>query len=177
MTIELDRFVLEGVTYYQQGRKCGREGCRCADGELHGPYWYSRELSSGHVKYLGRELPKAITHARATRVLYAPEIESTRRVLRDMLAAIERLQRNDELSNRDRAAIVVLGFGDTLVFQVGLPGEQDDDLGFGDTLVSQVGLPGEQDDDLVHTHAAIADMCAQDNGYLCTARLLHTQDL
>ena len=23
-----------------QGRRCGREGCRCAEGELHGPYVY-----------------------------------------------------------------------------------------------------------------------------------------
>ena len=23
-----------------QGRRCGREGCRCAQGELHGPYVY-----------------------------------------------------------------------------------------------------------------------------------------
>jgi hypothetical protein len=23
-----------------QGRRCGREGCRCAKGELHGPYVY-----------------------------------------------------------------------------------------------------------------------------------------
>src|SRR5713101_2863233 len=23
-----------------QGRKCGKEGCRCAAGELHGPYVY-----------------------------------------------------------------------------------------------------------------------------------------
>lgn len=24
----------------EQGRKCGKEGCRCARGELHGPYTY-----------------------------------------------------------------------------------------------------------------------------------------
>jgi hypothetical protein len=23
-----------------QGRRCGKEGCRCATGELHGPYTY-----------------------------------------------------------------------------------------------------------------------------------------
>lgn len=23
-----------------QGRRCGKEGCRCANGELHGPYTY-----------------------------------------------------------------------------------------------------------------------------------------
>lgn len=24
----------------EQGRRCGKEGCRCAGGELHGPYTY-----------------------------------------------------------------------------------------------------------------------------------------
>lgn len=24
----------------EQGRRCGKEGCRCAAGELHGPYTY-----------------------------------------------------------------------------------------------------------------------------------------
>lgn len=24
----------------EQGRRCGKEGCRCAHGELHGPYTY-----------------------------------------------------------------------------------------------------------------------------------------
>ncbi|MCA1700849.1 MAG: hypothetical protein LC790_18865 [Actinobacteria bacterium] len=24
----------------RQGRRCGRASCRCAQGELHGPYWY-----------------------------------------------------------------------------------------------------------------------------------------
>ena len=24
----------------EQGRRCGKEGCRCANGELHGPYTY-----------------------------------------------------------------------------------------------------------------------------------------
>ena len=24
----------------EQGRRCGKEGCRCASGDLHGPYTY-----------------------------------------------------------------------------------------------------------------------------------------
>ncbi|MCA1679518.1 MAG: hypothetical protein LC777_11490 [Actinobacteria bacterium] len=27
-------------TLQRQGRRCGRPGCRCARGELHGPYLY-----------------------------------------------------------------------------------------------------------------------------------------
>jgi hypothetical protein len=30
----------------RQGRRCGREGCRCGQGELHGPYVY---LSVGRI--------------------------------------------------------------------------------------------------------------------------------
>jgi hypothetical protein len=34
---------LEGMipgSVVEQGRRCGKEGCRCATGELHGPYTY-----------------------------------------------------------------------------------------------------------------------------------------
>jgi hypothetical protein len=34
---------LEGLisgSVVEQGRRCGKEGCRCATGELHGPYTY-----------------------------------------------------------------------------------------------------------------------------------------
>jgi hypothetical protein len=33
------RDVIQGAVQHQF-RKCGREGCRCAQGELHGPYVY-----------------------------------------------------------------------------------------------------------------------------------------
>lgn len=31
---------LVGGSVVDQGRRCGKEGCRCANGELHGPYTY-----------------------------------------------------------------------------------------------------------------------------------------
>jgi hypothetical protein len=31
---------LIGGSVIEQGRRCGKEGCRCARGELHGPYTY-----------------------------------------------------------------------------------------------------------------------------------------
>ncbi len=31
---------LIGGSVIEQGRKCGKEGCRCTRGELHGPYVY-----------------------------------------------------------------------------------------------------------------------------------------
>lgn len=36
-----------------QGRRCGKEGCRCGQGELHGPYVY---LSIGRVSEASRLL-------------------------------------------------------------------------------------------------------------------------
>jgi hypothetical protein len=47
----------------EQGRRCGKEGCRCASGELQGPYTYV-------------VLPRARDR---TRTVYVPAAESVRR--------------------------------------------------------------------------------------------------
>jgi hypothetical protein len=42
-----------------QGRRCGREGCRCAGGELHGPYIYitlRKPRGRGGLLYVPAEL-------------------------------------------------------------------------------------------------------------------------
>ena len=42
-----------------QGRRCGREGCRCAEGELHGPYLYitlRQPRGRGSLLYVSAEL-------------------------------------------------------------------------------------------------------------------------
>jgi hypothetical protein len=42
-----------------QGRRCGREGCRCAEGELHGPYIYitlRQPRGRGGLLYVPAEL-------------------------------------------------------------------------------------------------------------------------
>lgn len=46
-------------TYRLQGVCCGKENCKCARGELHGPYWYSYSRVEGKVKsrYVGKKLP------------------------------------------------------------------------------------------------------------------------
>ena len=38
----------------EQSRRCGRPGCRCADGEPHGPYAYfiPRPAGRGRVRYV-----------------------------------------------------------------------------------------------------------------------------
>ena len=50
--------VLRG-TLLSQGRRCGKESCRCADGELHGPYTYVSIPQPGgrpHKLYVPAEL-------------------------------------------------------------------------------------------------------------------------
>jgi hypothetical protein len=39
-------------TLHSQGRRCGRPGCRCARGELHGPYLYLAVYSKGRSRSL-----------------------------------------------------------------------------------------------------------------------------
>ena len=46
-----------------QGRRCGREGCRCAEGELHGPYVYitlRRPRGRSGLLYVPAELAELV---------------------------------------------------------------------------------------------------------------------
>jgi uncharacterized protein DUF6788 len=46
-----------------QGRKCGKEGCRCAAGELHGPYVYvalRKQRGRSGLLYVPAELADAV---------------------------------------------------------------------------------------------------------------------
>ncbi|MBW4550979.1 MAG: hypothetical protein KME35_07710 [Aphanocapsa sp. GSE-SYN-MK-11-07L] len=48
-----------GKTVYRQERiRCGKPGCKCMAGELHGPYWYSYCREGGKVRsqYIGKTL-------------------------------------------------------------------------------------------------------------------------
>ncbi len=46
----------------EQARRCGRPGCRCADGELHGPYAYftPRPAGRGRVRYVPAALAQVV---------------------------------------------------------------------------------------------------------------------
>lgn len=47
-------------TYRLQGVRCGKEGCRCTAGDLHGPYWYAYWSEQGKTKsqYVGKKPPR-----------------------------------------------------------------------------------------------------------------------
>ena len=53
--------VIDRKTYRRVGVRCGKEGCKCADGELHGHYWYAWWSEGGRTKsqYVGKRLPKS----------------------------------------------------------------------------------------------------------------------
>jgi hypothetical protein len=46
-------------TYRLEGVRCGKENCKCAGGDLHGPYWYAYWSEGGRTKsaYVGKKLP------------------------------------------------------------------------------------------------------------------------
>ena len=65
---------LEG-SLVSQMRRCGKEGCRCAQGELHGPYVYL-SISRGaerRLRYVPAELAEVVRH----RVSLTAQIEAT----------------------------------------------------------------------------------------------------
>jgi hypothetical protein len=54
--------VIQNETYRLEGIRCGKEKCKCARGQLHGPYWYSYMRIEGIVKskYIGKKLPREV---------------------------------------------------------------------------------------------------------------------
>lgn len=46
--------------YRLESVRCGKQGCRCARGELHGPYWYAYWSEGGKTKseYVGKHHPE-----------------------------------------------------------------------------------------------------------------------
>jgi hypothetical protein len=58
-TVEVQKV---GTSCYQlQLVKCGKPGCKCEGGKLHGPYWYVYQRKDGRLtkKYIGKQRPSA----------------------------------------------------------------------------------------------------------------------
>lgn len=58
-----------------QRRRCGREGCRCATGELHGPYVYLSVQRRGRSRLL--YVPADVAEEVGRRIRLTAEIEAT----------------------------------------------------------------------------------------------------
>lgn len=58
---------LGNKTYRLEGVRCGKEKCKCARGEPHGPYWYSYTRVGGRVKsqYIGKRLPPEVKSSKS----------------------------------------------------------------------------------------------------------------
>lgn len=59
---EMDALTLsepDGLTYRAEYRRCGKSGCKCAAGALHGPYFYAYRKAGSRTtrRYVGRSLP------------------------------------------------------------------------------------------------------------------------
>lgn len=108
-----DRFQLEGVTYFRKCRTCGKPGCKCQFGELHGPYWYATE--HGRVQYLGRTLPEGVTRARAANEAMHEAVDALFRQRLQEAAALGVLLQGGRLMESEREMITALGFRACLV--------------------------------------------------------------
>jgi hypothetical protein len=53
-------------SYRSEMVRCGKKSCKCANGELHGPYWYAYWSEGGETRsqYVGKHLPKGVKHPR-----------------------------------------------------------------------------------------------------------------
>ncbi|MCA1565740.1 MAG: hypothetical protein LC803_08910 [Acidobacteria bacterium] len=49
-------------SYRLESIRCGKKGCKCAEGNLHGPYWYAywKEKGKSRSQYIGKRLPNGI---------------------------------------------------------------------------------------------------------------------
>lgn len=49
-------------TYRLEEVRCGKKNCHCAEGKLHGPYWYAYWTEGGRTRslYVGKKLPQGV---------------------------------------------------------------------------------------------------------------------
>ena len=84
--------------------RCGKPNCRCARGELHGPYYYRfwRENGKLHKTYVKREDLAEVQEACEARRRERRELRAAMQEFRDLLSIIRRIESDDRLGrNRD----------------------------------------------------------------------------
>ncbi len=71
-------------------KRCGKQGCRCGSGELHGPYWYRRWREGGRQRkaYVPRNRIMAVQRA----ISLGREVRAPLWAMRQMLAELRRLE-------------------------------------------------------------------------------------
>lgn len=111
----MDRFTLEGISFYQQWRTCGRENCKCQTPDNgHGPYWYCRD-GEGRVRYLGKNLSPRLANARQEHARLRKEMQQELQQLQRRAESLQRLLNGLSLDNLDRLYCTELGFGSAML--------------------------------------------------------------
>lgn len=66
----LEEHKTQNKTYRLEEVRCGKKNCHCAEGKLHGPYWYAYWTEGGRTRsqYVGKELPRGVRRASSPRV-------------------------------------------------------------------------------------------------------------
>lgn len=74
-------------TLVEQRRRCGKEGCRCTQGELHGPYTYLQV--AGRLVYVPAGLAETVARHVAVSALLRDLLEQISAVNLELLARRE----------------------------------------------------------------------------------------
>jgi len=74
--------------------RCGKPNCRCAHGELHGPYFYMFYRDGGRLRklYVKREYVDRLREAAETRRSNRRLVEKSTRLLREFKAALKEIE-------------------------------------------------------------------------------------
>ena len=82
--------MLAGVVVWQWVR-CGRAGCRCAKGKLHGPYAYRvfREGNRLRKEYVPKHLAEKVTAACQARREFRRQLNASWRQWRNLLNQVQ----------------------------------------------------------------------------------------
>jgi hypothetical protein len=76
-------------TLVTQGRRCGKAGCRCTRGELHGPYSYvalARPRGSSRLLYVPEELCEVVRQKITMTERVATALEAISEINLELLA-------------------------------------------------------------------------------------------
>lgn len=92
---QLTRFEYGGDVYELKYRTCGKQQCKCRQGELHGPYWFRN-----NVEYVGKSLPAPLVKVLSLRQKEKPRLE---KMMNDRRKQIAKLRLTlDHLDNENR---------------------------------------------------------------------------
>lgn len=123
----LESIEVNGKTYSQQMRNCGKACCAGTDGGKHGPYWYLREPGKP-VKYVGLSLPAGVRDFQTRLASEADNIKA--------LIAIHRADRLrfEAAARASNDKVIIL---DRLLHSMSVTNEQATELG----LVALLPMP------------------------------------